>query len=156
MQVEGSVSSSVVEGQSLLPDGFTSCFACGTSNPVGLQLFDIRISQGLAYATLRAREGQEGYPGLLHGGLAVTALDELMGYACRVALGQWAVTAKLESRFRKPMPLPAEYRLEAGVEPGESARRAHAWGRLCNVEGEVLMETCALFVVMPLKKVDRI
>jgi len=79
------------------------CFACGRENPIGLKLsfgFD-----GDDYATtFRVRPEYQGWPGIAHGGLLSTVLDETMARLL------WekrldAITARLEVRFRQPLPV---------------------------------------------------
>jgi hypothetical protein len=60
----------------VLPPGARYCFACGDANPIGLRLDDIRREGEEVHATLRPRPEYQGYPGVLHGGLSATALDE--------------------------------------------------------------------------------
>lgn len=52
------------------------CFACGQDNPIGFRLDDIRREGDQVHATLHSRPEYQGYPGVLHGGLSATALDE--------------------------------------------------------------------------------
>jgi len=79
------------------------CFACGTENPIGLQLTFTEKDE--SYSTIfTAGPQHQGYDGIMHGGLVSTVLDEVMaGYL--YAKGFNAVTAKLEVRFRKPTPI---------------------------------------------------
>jgi acyl-coenzyme A thioesterase PaaI-like protein len=46
----------------------------------------------------------QGYRGIAHGGIVMMLLDEGMAHACRFA-GQKAMTASVDVRFRKPVPL---------------------------------------------------
>jgi acyl-coenzyme A thioesterase PaaI-like protein len=60
----------------VLPAGARACFACGDDNPIGLHMDDIRREGDEVHATLRPRSEHQSYPGLLHGGISATALDE--------------------------------------------------------------------------------
>ena len=60
----------------VLPAGARQCFACGDDNPIGLHLDDIRRQGDQVLATLHPRPEYQSYPGVLHGGLSATALDE--------------------------------------------------------------------------------
>ena len=84
-----------------------NCFVCGRENPVGLH---IRFYEDLANARvvvpLMIPETYQGYPGIAHGGILATVLDELSGRALMMGAEDdvfW-VTAKLEVRYRKPTP----------------------------------------------------
>jgi len=80
------------------------CFACGPSNPYGLKL-KIEIEPGgKSYVEFIPKREYEGYPGIMHGGITSTILDEIMVYACK-SYGEDVVTAKIEVRFLKPVPI---------------------------------------------------
>lgn len=90
-----------------------------------------------------------GIPGLLHGGLAATVLDHVCARAASARLGTRVVTARLDLRYRRPVPLAAgPYRVEAVAEPARG-RRVRVRGALCSVDGAVLVEASALFLAAP-------
>jgi acyl-coenzyme A thioesterase PaaI-like protein len=60
----------------VLPEGARQCFACGDDNPIGMHLEGIRRDGDQVRATLRPRPEYQSYPGMRHGGLSATALDE--------------------------------------------------------------------------------
>jgi acyl-coenzyme A thioesterase PaaI-like protein len=133
----------------VLPADFTTCFGCGDDNPGGLHLHDIRREGDVVRATLRARPDLQGFPGVLHGGVAVAALDELMGYACRMLRGTWAVTAKMELRFRRPITDTDVLTVEAGIDDRSSGKRFVTWGKLIAADGSPAVTAEALFVSAP-------
>ena len=53
------------------------CFGCGDMNACGLQL-NFRLEGNKATAEFVPEERYQGYPGLVHGGVTATALDEAM------------------------------------------------------------------------------
>jgi Thioesterase superfamily len=99
----------------VLPPGARACFACGDDNPIGMHLEGIRRDGEQVRATLHPRPEYQGYPGVLHGGLTATALDEVMGYASILVAGIWAATATMELRYRAQIPLDVPLPLTAGV-----------------------------------------
>ncbi|MGB9723866.1 MAG: PaaI family thioesterase [Chloroflexia bacterium] len=74
------------------------CFACGEQNPIGLHL-QFTYGEGSAEASFIPERSHQGYPGLLHGGLVATLLDEAMAHAVFAAYGP-AVTGELRVRLR--------------------------------------------------------
>lgn len=79
------------------------CFACGEKNPIGLHLkFSIEGEKVKTFFT--PKKEHEGYPGVMHGGLITTILDEVMARSINL-LGFHGVTARLEVRFREPVPI---------------------------------------------------
>jgi acyl-coenzyme A thioesterase PaaI-like protein len=81
----------------------SGCFGCGDLNPRGLKLA-FRREGDVAVAEFDPDPHYCGYPGLMHGGLVATLLDEAMGWAARVQ-GLWTMTARMQVRFRQPVPL---------------------------------------------------
>jgi len=133
----------------VLPAGARQCFACGDDNPIGLHLDDIRREGDEVLATLRPREAYQGYPGVLHGGISATALDELMGYAAILLAGIWAATATMDVRYRAQIPVDVALPLVAGVTEARGGRRVRAWARLLLPDGGVGAEATGVLVRLP-------
>jgi uncharacterized protein (TIGR00369 family) len=89
------------------------CFGCGDLNPQGLKLA-FRLEDGVAVAEFDPEPQHQGYPGLMHGGLVATILDEAMGWAI-YGRGIWAMTARMQVRFRRSVPLDRRLRVSASV-----------------------------------------
>jgi len=89
------------------------CFGCGDLNPKGLKLA-FRLEDGVAVAEFDPDPQHQGYPGLMHGGLVATILDEAMGWAI-YGEGAWAMTARMQVRFRRSVPLDRRLRVSARV-----------------------------------------
>ncbi len=80
------------------------CFACGPENEIGLRLqFERQGDDGVRARTVLRAEFQ-GWQGIAHGGVALALLDEAMAHAAGAA-GYRGVTASMNARFRKPVPL---------------------------------------------------
>ena len=98
-----------------------SCFGCGPDNPFGLKLdVSVREDGSVAGSCLVERDHM-GPPGVAHGGIVATALDEVMSLLIH-ARGVHALTTGLEIRLRAPAPIEGPLDLEARVE-GEEGRR---------------------------------
>lgn len=122
-----------------------SCFGCGDDNSSGLRLRDICLVDDVVRAILHPREEHQGFLDSLHGGVAATALDEIMGYACRLIGGSWAVTAKMDLRYRRRLTLTSAITVEAGMVDCAS-RRYRVWGRLIDSKGAIAVEAEAIFI----------
>jgi acyl-coenzyme A thioesterase PaaI-like protein len=133
----------------VLPSGARQCFACGDDNPIGLHLDDIRREGDEVRATLRPRTDYQGYPGVLHGGISATALDEVMGWSAILLAGIWAATATMEVRYRAQIPVDQPLPLVAGISAGAGGRRVRAWARLLLPDGRVGAEATGLLVALP-------
>ncbi len=88
-----------------------------------------------------------GAPGLLHGGLAATALDEVMGGLGWALDGVHTMTATLDLRYRHPVPLDGrEVTVESWRPVAASRRRQRVVGRLRLSDGTVAVEASGIFV----------
>ena len=89
----------------------------------------------------------EGAPGLLHGGIAATLLDECMGALSHVLDRHVTVTANLAVKYRLPVPLDGTtLRVESWRDRPELRRRNRLHGRLFLADGRVAVEAAGLFV----------
>jgi uncharacterized protein (TIGR00369 family) len=81
------------------------CFACGVDNASGLQIHFYDNAEDEVHAHYTVPERFQGYPGMVHGGILATILDELVGRAVMARdPTQFMVSAKLTVRYRKPVP----------------------------------------------------
>jgi len=96
--------------------------------------------------TFTVSEHHQGSPGLAHGGVLATAMDEALGYLTWV-VGTPAVTARLEVDYRRPVPVHSVLALEAQV-IGVRGRKVYCRGsaRLGEPDGPVAIEARALFL----------
>lgn len=93
-----------MSGRAGVPIDDGRCFACGPENPIGMHLqFENLGEQGVRAQTTLAPEFQ-GWRGIAHGGIAISLLDEAMAHAAGYA-GHRGVTASMNIRFRRPVPL---------------------------------------------------
>ncbi|MDQ1395224.1 MAG: hypothetical protein QOG64_483 [Acidimicrobiaceae bacterium] len=123
-----------------------ACFGCGDDNPVGLGLRFSAEPPGVA-ATFRPRSVHQGAPGFLHGGVAATCLDETMAALGYVLDRVHCVTATLDLRYRRPVPLAVvAVRVEAWRDRMEPRRRQRVHGRLILPDGTVAVEASGIFV----------
>jgi len=121
------------------------CFACGRANPSGLRIDDFQQISGGVAAGFIPGPHHRGTFGILHGGLAATALDEIMAWAGIILAGVLCVTANLELRFRRPVPVEQPLRLSAWL-GDRSGRRLRMTGELATDAGPAV-EASGLYVV---------
>lgn len=121
------------------------CFGCGARNAEGLHIaFEVDGLQVTGRFT--PRNSHQGFPGVAHGGIAAAALDEAMGWAMYAA-NAWAMTAKMEVRYRRPLRLDEEVLVTARV-TRDRGRRLEADAQIATRDGEVLAHANALFLRM--------
>jgi acyl-coenzyme A thioesterase PaaI-like protein len=89
----------------------------------------------------------QGAPGYLHGGFAAMALDETMAAVGWFADREHCVTATLDLRYRRPVPIDGRIvRVEAWRDRAESRRRQRVHGRVLLADGTVAVEASGIFV----------
>ena len=122
------------------------CFGCGDANPEGLRI-QFEVDGRRVTGEFEARRVHQGYPGLAHGGIAAAAIDEAMGWAMYAA-GAWAMTARLEVKYRRPLPLGQPLWVTAEV-VRDRGRWLEAEGELRVAGGPLIAEAKALFMRLP-------
>ena len=88
-----------------------------------------------------------GAPGFLHGGMAAALLDDCMGGLSHALDRIATITATLDLRFRRPVPLDGRaVRVESWRESPDLRRRNRVHGRLLLADGTPAIEATALMV----------
>jgi uncharacterized protein (TIGR00369 family) len=120
------------------------CFGCGQANPAGLRLEFLLAADGSVVCLPTVPDSFEGPPGLLHGGIIATLLDEAMSKAVR-ALGVTAMTRQMEVEYLRPVPSGAQIRIEGRVVRTEG-RQHWTEARILNARTATLASAKGLFI----------
>lgn len=124
-----------------------TCFACGPRNPIGLRVDDFRLDGDDVSATFLARPDYRGTEDSLHGGVAATALDEILVWAGILQERVLTVTAKMEVRYHRPVhPGGRRLGLQARVTERRGKRLLMS-GELLDVDGERSVSASGLYLV---------
>ena len=121
------------------------CFGCGRHNPIGLHLVFDPDGEGVA-TRYTPRPEDQGFPEVMHGGLLALLLDEAMFWAM-YGDGIFAVTARMETHFRRPAALDAPLTVRARIQR-RRGRRIEVQARVSGEAGETFAEASGLFVRM--------
>jgi acyl-coenzyme A thioesterase PaaI-like protein len=121
------------------------CFACGRENPIGLHLDDFDLVDGEVSARFAPRPDYRGAGEILHGGVAATALDEMLVWAGILVERVMTVTGRLEIRYPKPLAVTDELVVRARVDEMRG-KRMTASAELV-VGDEVRTQATGLFLV---------
>ncbi|MFJ1706212.1 PaaI family thioesterase [Kitasatospora sp. NPDC088346] len=135
----------------LLGSHYDHCFGCGPQHPAGLRLVAV-AGEGLEVTSeFTVGAGHQGAPGLAHGGLLMTALDETVGTLSWL-LNAPAVTGRLETDFVRPVPVDSVLHIHAWV-TGVHGRKIYsaAEGRIGGPDGPVAVRAQALFIQVKLE-----
>jgi acyl-coenzyme A thioesterase PaaI-like protein len=131
------------------------CFICGLENPVGLKLRLFQVEPGVIETAYTAPDHFQGYPGVLHGGIVATILDEVSG---RAQMGdpskpRFMFTGKLEVKYRKNVPTGKPLKIigRAGKTKG---KMAESWAGIYDQDGTLLAEATTLLIDVPNELLD--
>jgi acyl-coenzyme A thioesterase PaaI-like protein len=139
----------VMDGSRRKQPNSRHCFVCGLENPVGLRLAFYSSGPGEAICDYVAPDHYQGYPGVVHGGIVASMLDEIVGRAAMAdETERFMMTARLEIRYRQPVPVGTPLRL-VGRLVSRRGRAAHATGQIVLPDGTVGAEAEALLVDLP-------
>lgn len=130
------------------------CFVCGLENRHGLQLSFYQDDDGQVIAETTVPARFQGYPGVVHGGILASMLDEI---AMRAAMvddhNRFMVTARMALRYRKQVPIEQPLRLVGHIERA-SRHGSTAHGEVQLPDGSVGAEVEALMVAYPQPAAD--
>ena len=123
------------------------CLVCGQDNPRGFRLRS-RVDGGVVVIDYTTRPEDTGYRDLVHGGVGMTLLDEVMTWAAILAAGSACVAAEMSTRLLRPVTVGLALRVEGRVT--RNARRlVLTAGRLLGPDGTALMEATGKYVPVP-------
>jgi len=130
-----------------------TCFVCGRDNDHGLKMEWYNNSQtNKVEGTITVPEQFNGYPGIVHGGIIASILDETAGRAMMLD-GNWDnlfVTLKLNITYRQPTPTDTPLTAVGWLE-NQGNRSANVAAILCLPDGTITAE-CEAVVVRPIKE----
>jgi len=120
------------------------CFVCGEDNPAGLRTTWRLTEDGRARTSFVPTRQQEGWRGIVHGGILAALCDEAMAQRLRLA-GIRAVTATLTVRYLKPVPVGASLIVE-GELLEERSRACRLRASILDPDGTCYAQADALCV----------
>jgi acyl-coenzyme A thioesterase PaaI-like protein len=123
------------------------CFVCGRDNPIGLHMHFYVDDQNCVHAEFTPREEHQSFPGIMHGGLITTMLDELIGRTA-IAMNLWCMTVKLDVRFKKPVPIGEPLKLKGEITK-KSSRLLEGRGELYLSDGSLAVEAIGTYLKIP-------
>lgn len=127
----------------MIASHYLQCFGCGPEVAAGLHIRVI-VGPGVSVrAAFEVGEQHQGAPGLAHGGILAAAFDEALGALNWLLLAP-AVTGRLETDFRRPVPVGSVIDIEAEI-VAVAGRKVYTRG-VGVVDGAVVATASALFV----------
>lgn len=114
MDKAGSTPEKPAPTEVFFPFGDGGCFGCSKSNPDGLQLRFFRDGDEICGSYV-VPDRFHGAPGVAHGGIVATILDEFSCAAAVHLAGSRVVTGELKVRYERPCPVEKEIRVSARI-----------------------------------------
>jgi len=132
-----------------------NCFACGTANPIGLDLQFYRLGNAI-YSDINLGRNYEGWQNMAHGGIISTILDEVMSWAILYFEKVFFVTRKMEIKYIRPVLIGTPFTAKASlIETSESAS-IKAKGEIRDDQQRILAKGTGEFVVLPKEKLSTV
>ena len=123
-----------------------ACFVCGAENPIGLQAsFVTDREASSSSAKLELTSNYQGWQDVIHGRIVASLLDESCIYACR-AKAEQCVTAELQVRYRKPVPVGAQ--VEVSGQLTDSSRKVWQATAQLKIDDSLYAEASAKVFVL--------
>jgi len=134
------------------------CFVCGLENDFGLKLSFYQEGDDTVVVDYSVPEQYQGYPGVVHGGIVTSMMDEILGRVFMINdPDRFMFTAKLVTRYRKPVPTNTPLKM-VGKVVKDRGRIAESKVELFGPDEELLAEAEGLMVGLPedvLKNMDK-
>jgi uncharacterized protein (TIGR00369 family) len=116
------------------------CFGCGHNNPIGLKLKFIKDGDACRAEFIPSKDHQ-GWPGVVHGGILASLLDEAMSYAAYFE-GATCLTASMNIRLRQPVKVEEPLTITASV-TRNSRKLFETRATVCSKDGTIMAESSA-------------
>ncbi len=130
------------------------CFACGTANPIGLQLKFYRLDDAVCSDIILGKE-YEGWENMAHGGIVSTLLDEVMSWTIIYFKRDFFVTRRMRVKYVRPVLIGHPLTVRGRILSSDS-RVVKARGEVLDQEGRLLARSDAEFVFVPEGKLSSV
>jgi len=130
------------------------CFVCGIENSVGLKAKFYVSEENETIALFTPRNNLQSYPGVMHGGISATILDETIGRAIMNIYGQdsFGVTLELNVKYKKPVPTDTELKV-VGKITNDRGRIFEGTGELYLPDGTVAVSASGKYLKRELNQI---
>jgi acyl-coenzyme A thioesterase PaaI-like protein len=132
-------------------DGHT-CFACGTANPIGLQMNFYRQGDSVC-SDITLGEYHVGWERIAHGGIISTMLDEVMSWTVLYFKRSFFVTRKMDIKYVRTVPVRGSI---SGNSHTAGTEKVGARGQIVDEEGHLLARSTGEFVLLPKEKLEEV
>ncbi|MDY6971955.1 MAG: PaaI family thioesterase [Thermodesulfobacteriota bacterium] len=131
------------------------CFACGTANPIGLDLQFYRNGNAVC-SDITLGRNYEGWQNMAHGGIISTILDELMSWTILYFEKVFFVTRKMEIKYIRPVLIGEPFVAKANLIETSKSSSIKAKGEIRDNRQRILAKSTGEFVVLPKEKLSTV
>lgn len=125
------------------------CFVCGRKNPKGLYMTFFDNGKDEVVSDYIVSEDYQGYPGVVHGGIVTSMLDEVVARVSFIGdPHRFMMSVKLEVKFRQPVPTETPLKI-VGRLVKLRGRLGQAVGEVRLPDGSVAAESAMTIADMP-------
>jgi uncharacterized protein (TIGR00369 family) len=125
-----------------------NCFACGTENPIGLNLQFYRLGDAVC-TEISLDKHYEGWEGVIHGGIVSTLLDEVMSWAIMYTKKVFLVTRKMDIKYVKPVLVGTTLTVTGRLMDDSQPPKIRARAEIRDEQGKLLVRSNGEFVEVP-------
>jgi len=133
------------------PEGYF-CFACGTANPIGLNLEFYRSGDKVC-TDITLGEYHVGWSNISHGGVLSTLLDEVMSWAILYFKRIFFVTRKMQIKYIRPVLVGTPLKV-VGQVIGQNESSIKAKAEIFDASGNLLARSTGEFVTIGDRKLS--
>ena len=136
------------------PEGH-GCFACGTANPIGLNLQFYLVGEELC-SDITLGKNHEGWENMAHGGILSTLLDEVMSWTVIAFKRVFFVTRKMEVKYIKPVMIGTPLTVKGRIGKESKNPKIKAKAEVCDEEGTILTRARGEFIILPEERLSMV
>lgn len=124
-----------------------NCFACGTANPIGLNLRFYRQGEYVC-SDITLEKNYEGWENMAHGGIVSTLLDEVMSWTVIYFRRILFVTRRMKIKYIRPVPLYRLLTVKGKMIEGDRRRLCKARGLIQDEDKNTLVTGEGTFAIL--------
>jgi acyl-coenzyme A thioesterase PaaI-like protein len=124
-----------------------NCFACGSANPIGLNLSFYRQGDYVC-SDIVLQKSYEGWENMAHGGIVSTLLDEVMSWAVMYFLRTFSVTRSMKVKYIRPIPIHRLLTVKGRLAEDQNRRLCKTRGVIQDEDKNILARGEATFAIL--------
>ena len=136
------------------PEGH-HCFACGTANPIGLNLKFYSFGDAVC-SDITLGKYHEGWQDVAHGGIISTLLDEVMSWAIMYSKKTFLVTRKMDIKYVRNVLIGTPLTVTGRLVDDSKPPKVKAKAEIRDDEGRLLVRGSGEFVVLPEERLSTV